>query len=111
MALKQTLEKNVTLFSSENHHFDNHRNRSILHRRVDVLFHLFFLCLNPLVTNGFSHPYYLDEIIFIFRDIGSNISFLFHFSMKFVSANRIAPDGMPSFSASHLGLFCLHMSH
>ena len=31
--------------------------------------------------------------------------------MKFVSANRIAPDGTPRFAASHLGLFCLPMSH
>ena len=41
----------------------------------------------------------------------SNFSFLFHFSMKIVSANRIAPDGMPRFAASHLGLFYLPMSH
>ena len=31
--------------------------------------------------------------------------------MKFMSANRIAPDGTPCFAASHLGLFCLPMSH
>ena len=31
--------------------------------------------------------------------------------MKFMSANRIAPDGTPHYAASHLGLFCLHMSH
>ena len=31
--------------------------------------------------------------------------------MKIVSANRIAPDGTPRFAASHLGLFCLPMSH
>ena len=30
--------------------------------------------------------------------------------MKFMKANRIAPDGMPCFAASHLGLFCLPMS-
>ena len=28
-----------------------------------------------------------------------------------MSANRIAPDGTPRFAASHLGLFCLPMSH
>ena len=28
-----------------------------------------------------------------------------------MSANRIAPDGMPRFAASHLGLLCLPMSH
>ena len=40
-----------------------------------------------------------------------NFSFLFHFSMKITSANRIIPDGMPRFAAFHLGLFCLPMSH
>ena len=71
------------------------------------------LCLiNPLLTNGLSHPYHLDESTFIFRDIKSIFfSFLFHFSMNFMPANRIAPDGTPHFVASHLGLLCLHMSH
>ena len=34
-------------------------------------------CLNDIgiVTNGFSHPYHLDESTFIFRDIRSNFSF------------------------------------
>ena len=31
--------------------------------------------------------------------------------MKFMSANRIAPDGIPHFAGSYLGLFCLPMSH
>ena len=31
--------------------------------------------------------------------------------MKIMSANRIAPDGTPRFAASHLGLFCLPVSH
>ena len=31
--------------------------------------------------------------------------------MKFLQANRIAPDGTPRSVASHLGLFCLPMSH
>ena len=38
--------------------------------------------INPLVMNGHSHPYHLDESIFIFRGIRSKISFLIHFSMK-----------------------------
>ena len=37
--------------------------------------------------------------------------FLFYFSMNIISVNRIAPDGPPHFAASHLGLFCLPMSH
>ena len=66
---------------------------------------------NLLVTNGLSQPYRLDESIFIFRGIESVFSFLIHFSLKILSANRIAPDGTPRFAASHLGLFCLPMSH
>ena len=37
--------------------------------------------------------------------------FVFTFSMNVLQANRIAPDGTPRFAASHLGLFCLPMSH
>ena len=47
---------------------------------------------NLLVRNWFSHPYQLDESTFIYRGIRSDFSFLFHFSMKFMSANIIAPD-------------------
>ena len=62
------------------------------------------------MTNGLSHPYHLDEFTFIFRGIRSNFSF--HFSMNFLlQANRIASDVTPCFAASHLGLFCLPMSH
>ena len=46
----------------------------------------------------------------MFRGIGNIFSFLFHFSMKIMSANRIDPDGTPRSAASHLGLFCLPMS-
>ena len=41
----------------------------------------------------------------------SDFYFLSHFSMKFLCANRIAPDGTPPSAASHLGLYCLPMSH
>ena len=63
------------------------------------------------MTNGLSHPYHLGEYTFVYRDIKSIFSFLFHFSMKIILANRIAPDGTPRFVASHLGLFYLPMSH
>ena len=46
-----------------------------------------------------------------FRGIRSNFSFLFHFSVIIKITNRIAPDGTPRFAPSHLGLFCLPMSH
>ena len=79
----------------------------------DTVFYLLYVqmilsSVNPLVTNVLSHHYYLNESILILWGIRSNFSFLFHFSMKFVKANRIAPDGTP---LSHLGLFCLPMSH
>ena len=56
-------------------------------------------CINPLVTNGLSYPYQLDESSFVLRGIRSKCLFFFHFSMKFLIA------------ASHLGLFCLPISH
>ena len=67
--------------------------------------------INPLVTNGFSHPYHLDESTFILRGFRGHVSFLFHFSMKIMSANRIAPDGKPRFAVSYLELYCLPLSH
>ena len=63
------------------------------------------------MTNGLSHPYHLDESTSIFRGIRRCSSFLFHFSMKIYIANRIATDGTPRLAASHLGLFCLPLSH
>ena len=63
--------------------------------------------VNPLVTNGLSHPYHLDESTFSFSGIRSDFSF----SMKIISGNRKAPDGTPRFAASHLGLLCLPIYH
>ena len=54
---------------------------------------------NPLVTNGLSHPYHLDESTFTFRGIRS---ILFYFSMNFLCANKKGPDGMPCFA-----VFCV----
>ena len=62
---------------------------------------------DPLVTNGISHPYHLGESTIILGALG--VFFLSHFSLKIMSANRIAPDGTPRFAALHLGLFCLPM--
>ena len=63
------------------------------------------------LTNGFSHRYHLGESTFIFKGIGSDFKFSYKFLMIILLANRIAPDGMPRFAASHLGLYCLPMSH
>ena len=67
--------------------------------------------INPYLTNGFSHHYQLGESTFIFRGVRSDFYILSDFSMKFLCANRIAPDGTPRSAASHLGLFCLPLSH
>ena len=60
--------------------------------------------------NGLSNPYHLDESTLILG--ASGVIFYFYFiSMKIKIANRIAPDGTQRFAVSHLGLFCLPMSH
>ena len=61
--------------------------------------------INPYLTNDFSHQ--LGKSTFILRGVRSE----FHFLMKFPCANRIAPDGTPRSAASHMGLYCLPMSH
>ena len=67
--------------------------------------------INPLVTNGISQSYQLDESTFVLRGIRSNFSCFFFFSMKIMSEKRIALDRTPLFAASRLGLFSLPMSH
>ena len=42
----------------------------------------------------------------LFWGIESNFAFLFHFLMKIMSANRIAPDGTPRSMASHSVCLC-----
>ena len=69
------------------------------------------LLINPFLTNGFSHYYHLGEHTVKFRGVRSEIKYIFHFPMKFLLANRIAPDVTPRSAASHLGLCCLPMSH
>ena len=67
--------------------------------------------MNPNKPSALSNRYHLDESTFVLRGIGSEFSFLFHVSMTFMSANRIALDVTARFAASSLGLFCLPMSH
>ena len=55
------------------------------------------LVLNLYLTNGLSNSYHLDDSTSVFREIRSNFSVLFHFSMKFRSANRIASDETSAF--------------
>ena len=57
------------------------------------------------------NPYLTNPSTFILGVLGVIFYFLSPFSMKFLCANRIAPDGTPRSAASHLGLYCLPMSH
>ena len=66
---------------------------------------------NPYLTNGLSHYYHLGESTLSFVGVRSDSYFLSQFSMKILQANRITADGTPRSAASHLGLFCLPMSH
>ena len=72
---------------------------------------LFNVIFNPYLTNGFTHHYQLGESTYIFRGVRGDFYFLSHFSMKFLCANRLAPDVTPQNAASYLGLYCLPMSH
>ena len=60
--------------------------------------------------NGFSYQYHLEESTFNFRGIRSDFNFSFTCSMKFLRKQN-SPDVMPCSAASHLGLYCLPMSH
>ena len=57
--------------------------------------HYALLNINILMMNGFSHHYQLGEYTFIFRGFRHDFKMLLHFLMKFLYANRIAPDGKP----------------
>ena len=73
------------------------------------LYHYYLF--NPYLTNGLSNHYQLGESTFILGDIRGDFRFLFTFSMIFLQANRIVPDGTQRSAAAHLGLFCLPMSN
>ena len=83
--------------------------RSCLNCTVEFVYCTDCHYINPYLTNGFSHR--LDESTFIVTGARCDFYFLSHFSLNFLFANRIAPDGTSRSAASHLGLFCLPMSH
>ena len=62
------------------------------------------------MTNELAHRYQLDASSVIFRGSRSDSIFFIPFFNK-ISLSSIAPDGTPHFAASHLGLYCLPMSH
>ena len=93
---------------------------SLLLNPVTLLLYCKVICrFNPYsLADRFSHHYQLDEFTFILGMLGVILGmlgviliFLSDFSMKFLCANRIASDGTPRSAASHLGLFCLPLSH
>ena len=67
--------------------------------------------INPFLTNGLAHHYHLGRSASSFQNSRSDFHFLFHSSIKFLQAYRIAPDGTPRSAASHMGPICLPMSH
>ena len=55
---------------------------------------------NPLVTNGLSHCYHLDESTFIFRGIRSNFSFF----ISFFDENPVSKQNRPKWDAAFCGV-------
>ena len=62
------------------------------------------MSVNLYVANGLFHTYQLVGSTFI----GGNFSFSFHFLMKIMLTSK--QNRLRFSAASHLGLFCLHMS-
>ena len=65
----------------------------------------------PIIIKWVSQLSFLGVLGVFFRGVRSVFLFVSHFSIKFLQANRIAPDGTPRSAASHLDLCCLPMSH
>ena len=60
------------------------------------------------MTNEIFHPYNLDESTFNSRGVGSYFSFLFSFFKEICVSEQ---NSHRWDVASHLGLFCLPLSH
>ena len=65
---------------------------------------------SPIIINWICPLSFLG-VLGVFFVVFFFFIFLSHFSMKFLCANSIAPDGTPRSAASRLGLCCLPMSH
>ena len=65
--------------------------------------------INPLVANGLSHPYHLDESIFILGASGVIFHFYFIFDEIPVSKQN-SPRWDAMFCGVTSGIFCLPMS-
>ena len=63
--------------------------------------------INPLMTNGLPRRYHLGESTLIFSGVRCVVLF-FH---RFFRWNISVQTEYPQNAASHLGLFCLPMSH
>ena len=67
--------------------------------------------LTPLLRMEFPTLINLTSPLSFKRGLGVIFIFISFFDENKKKANRIAPDGTPRNAASHLGLFCLPMSH
>ena len=66
--------------------------------------------LNPLVMNGLSHPYYLDEFTSIFRGIRSFFHFI-SFFYEFPVSKQNSPRWDAAFCRVTSGAILFSMSH
>ena len=66
---------------------------------------------NPILMNGFSHHYQLGESTFIFRGVKSDFLNFIQFFDENSPSKQNSPSGTTHSAASHLGLYCLPMSH
>ena len=67
---------------------------------------------NPLMPNGISHRYQLEQSISVLRDVRWYFSFYSSFNRKkIMQANSKDPDQPPHSVAPDLGLHYLPMSH
>ena len=64
------------------------------------------------MKNGISHHYQLDEFTFILRGVRSDVNFFISFFDETSLCKQKSPRWDAALeAASHLGLFCLPMSH
>ena len=73
--------------------------RAILAWTVNVSYSIF----NPYLTNGFAHHFQLGESTFILAALGVILNYSIF--------DEIVLSKQNSPAASHLGLYCLSMSH
>ena len=79
---------NVVQFQRRHEMIDAHTTNCLL-EKIRKTF-------NPLVTNGFSHPYHLDQSTFVLRGFRSNFSFF--------DENLVSKQNSPRWDAAFCGV-------